>query len=82
MGLTFMVGSYTLMRQRGFRVTPLSGARIAGLGGILLAGTVGYTFGSSIASRSMGDSAQYWYLMGNRGAIVGGSAPFDAPRAQ
>jgi len=68
-----MVGSYTLMRNRGFRVTPVSAGKLAGLSGVLLAGMLGFGFGSSIASRSMGDSTQYYYLIANRGAILSGS---------
>ena len=82
MAVTAMVGSYTLMRGRGFRVTPLSAKSIGGLGGIVLGGVLGWGLGSSIACKSMGDSAQYYYLMGNRGSIVGGNAPFDARSAQ
>ena len=82
MGVTFMVCSYTLMRGRGFRVTPLSGSKIVGLGGILLAGSFGYGFGSSVAGRSMGNSAQYYHLMGNKRSIVNGSTSFDAPKTQ
>lgn len=82
MGLTFMVGSYTMMRHRGFRLTPISAPKLAGLGGVLAAGALGYTFGSSIASVSMGSPAQYNYLMRNRGAILNGSASFDEQKAQ
>ena len=55
--MTAMVGSYALMRGRGFRLTPLSAKSLGGLGGITLADLLGWGFGSSIACRSMGDSA-------------------------
>lgn len=82
MGATFMVCSYTLMRGRGFRMTPISAGKLAGLGGILFAGTIGYGFGSSIAGRSMGDPDQYYHLIGNKRSIVNGSTPFDAAKTQ
>mmetsp|Transcript_27303 Transcript_27303/g.32004 ORF Transcript_27303/g.32004 Transcript_27303/m.32004 type:complete len:83 (+) Transcript_27303:156-404(+) len=82
MSATFMVCSYTLMRQKGFRVTPVAASKLAGLGGVFLTGMMGYSFGSSVATASMGNSMQYYYLIGNKGSIVSGSAPFDAPQAQ
>ena len=63
MAATAMVCSYTLMRQRGFRMTPFSPVKLLGLGGILGAGMIGIGYGSSIACQSMGDSAKYYYLI-------------------
>ena len=79
-GATTMLCSYTLMRGRGFRVTPFAASKIPGVGGIFLAGVLGSYFGSSYACASMGNSAQYKYLMLNRSAIVGGTMPLDAPK--
>ena len=54
-GATTMLCTYTLMRGRGFRVTPFAANKIPGVGGILLAGLFGSTFGSSYASQAMGN---------------------------
>ena len=70
------------MRGRGFRVTPFAAKKIPGVAGIFLAGLLGGSFGSSYASASMGNIEQYRYLMLNRNAIVKGSMPLDAPKAE
>lgn len=77
MAATFMVCSYTQMRSRGFRMTPVSAGKLAGLGGVFFSGALGYFVGSSIAGGSMGNSDQYYYLIANKRAIVNGSAPLD-----
>jgi len=63
MSLTLMVCSYTSMRHKGFRITPLAPSKLPALGGLLLVGICGYGFGTSIAGASMGNSKHYNYLL-------------------
>lgn len=81
-GVTTMLCSYTLMRGRGFRVTPFAASKIPAVGGIVLAGLLGSTYGSSYASASMGSYEQWKYLISNRGAIISGDMPLDAPKTE
>ena len=62
-GATTMLCSYTLMRGRGFRVTPFAARKIPGVAGIFLAGLLGSAYGSSYASASMGSIENWKYLM-------------------
>ena len=58
-----MLCTYTLMRGRGFRVTPFAASKIPGVAGIFLAGLLGSTYGSSYASASMGNYENWQYLI-------------------
>lgn len=80
--VTSMICSYTLMRNRGFRITPFGASKFMGVGGILLAGFFGWGLGSSVGCVSMGNSPNYYYLLSNRRGIINGSAPFDVPKNQ
>ena len=80
MAFTTMICSYTVMRGRGFRITPFGPAKLPAVGGILMAGLVGGGLGSSYAQVALGDSASYKHLMGNSGAIVRGEASMDPAR--
>ena len=77
---TTMLCTYTMMRSRGFRMTPFAATKIPAIGGVLLAGLLGYGFGSSYASASIGDSVQYYHLLKNKSSIMAGTTPFDAPK--
>lgn len=81
-GATTMLCSYTLMRGRGFRVTPFAASKIPAVAGIFLAGLVGSACGSSYASASMGSYESWKYLMANKAAIVKGEMPLDAPKTE
>lgn len=70
MAWTTMICSYTMMRTKGFRFTPFGASKLAGVAGIVLAGVIGHGYGSSFSMVSLGSSAQYWYLMRNRGSII------------
>ena len=80
MAVTTMLASYTMMRRTGFRVAPLTASKLPGIGGIFLAGVLGWGLGTSYGTVTMGNARQYQYLMQNRSAIVRGDAPFDAQR--
>ncbi len=74
-----MLVTYTMMRNKGFRVMPFGASKIPAVAGIVAAGLFGYSHGSSFATRVMGNSEQYYYLIANRRSIVNGSASFDMP---
>ena len=70
------------MRSRGYRITPFNASKLPALFGILLAGSIGAGYGSSYGARALGNSNQYYYLMGNRGAIMKGDMPFDDQKTE
>jgi hypothetical protein len=76
--VTTMLCTFTLMRQRGFRVMPLTPAKLPGLAGLVVAGVLGSNIGSSYATVAMGNNDHWMYLMVNRSAILNGTASFDA----
>ena len=80
--LTFMVCSYTVMRSKGFRMTPMSAKKLPALGGLLLVGGLGWYMGSTVSTALLGNSANYYYLLKNRSAIVSGAKSFDKPVMQ
>ena len=80
--LTSMLISYTVMRSKGFRVTPFNASKIPALGGLILAGYFGHSFGLAYSTTVLGDKSQYKYLMSQRGPILKGTKPFDAPQAE
>ena len=77
-----MVCTYTLMRGRGFRITPFGAKKLAGVSGVFLTGMLGYCFGSTFAMSALGSEDQYNYLMQNKRSIVSGDAPLDRPQEQ
>ena len=72
--LTTMVCSYTVMRGRGFRVLPFGASKVPAVAGILAAGVIGGGMGSSYAQVALGDSVQYWHLMGRRSGVMAGTS--------
>ncbi len=77
MSVTTMLVTYTMMRRTGFRVMPLTPNKLPGMAGIVVAGMLGWGFGSSYGAVTLGNPEQYNYLMRNKSAIVRGEAPFD-----
>ena len=74
-----MLVTYTMMRNKGFRVMPFGASKIPAVAGIAMAGMLGHSYGSAFATRVMGNREQYYYLIGSRRSIVNGGASFDMP---
>ncbi len=74
-----MLVTYTMMRNKGFRVMPFGASKIPAVAGVAMAGMLGYGFGSSFGTSVMGNKEQYFYLITNRRSIVNGNASFDMP---
>jgi len=55
-GITAMVCTYTIMRGRGFRITPFSASKLPSLAGLILVGFVGANFGSTYARVVLGST--------------------------
>lgn len=51
-----MVCTYTIMRGRGFRITPFSASKLPSLAGLILVGFVGANFGSTYARVVLGST--------------------------
>ena len=77
-----MLVTYTMMRNKGFRVMPFGASKIPAVGGLAMAGLLGYGLGSSYSTGTMGNGKQYQYLIANRRSIVNGNASFDMPLEQ
>ena len=81
MMLTTMVVSYTVMRHKGFRLTPLGANKLPAVGGLFLAGLFGHSFGLRYSRKSLDDFDQYEHLVKNASAIKSGTMPFDASKS-
>ena len=69
--------TYTLLRKKGFTMTPLSAKKLPAMGGILFASIFGSLFGQSFATAALGNNAYKNYLLQNRSAILSGEASMD-----
>lgn len=54
--LTAMIVSYTVMRKKGFRLTPFGANKLPALGGIYLAGWAGWWFGLNYGRNTLGSN--------------------------
>ena len=55
-GVTTMLCSYTVMRHRGFRMTPLAANKLPALAGIIVLGGLGAAFGMRYATVALGNA--------------------------
>ena len=77
-----MLVSYTVMRNKGFRITPFNASKVPALGGLALAGLIGYAYGLNYGRVVLGNANQFYYLTANSSGIKSGTKPFDAPQVQ
>jgi len=54
-GVTTILCSYTYMRTKGFRITPFTAKKVPAVGGLLLAGMIGYRLGSAYSRTVIGN---------------------------
>lgn len=78
MMLTTMIISYTVMRQKGFRLMPFGASKLPAVGGLILAGAVSHSVGLCYSRYTLGNRDQLRHLMVNSSAIKSGTMPFDA----
>ena len=78
MMLTTMLISYTVMRQKGFRLMPFSASKLPAMGGLILAGVVSHSVGLCYSRYTLGNRDQFRHLIVNSSAIKSGTMPFDA----
>jgi len=55
-GFTTMLCSYTVMRHRGFRMTPLSPKKLPALAGLIILGVFGAMVGTRYGTLNLGNS--------------------------
>lgn len=76
-GMTAMICSYTVLRSRGYRMTPLSMRTLPLVSGVFCAGLLGVAFGNAYSKTVLGDHEQKNWLMANKGAIISGTQSMD-----
>jgi len=82
LGMTLSIMTYTVMRNKGFRITPFNAMKIPTLGGVLFVGCIGNAIGTDFTAGVLGDRSQKSYLHANKSAILAGTASFDKPNTQ
>ena len=75
--ITAMLCTYTMMRGKGFRLTPFSPVKIGSVAGLIGVGFIGRYFGTHYAAVNLGDYEQYSHLMQQKRAIIAGTVPLD-----
>ena len=81
----FLVGvlsAYTTAQRYGYSLTPVSPAKALTFASILGAGVLAKSFGSQYGMTTLGNKEQYYYLLGNRSAIIRGDLPMDKPASE
>ena len=72
--------TYAAMKRGGFKMTPFGVAKVPQYAGILFSSYIAFQLGMSVGRGSIGDAAQFNYLLRNKSGIVSGNKSWDAEK--